>query len=91
VRNLNILIKLFPSNLIAKAFQFRQEEFFELDDPADRAGQAYQPIWYSGSSWHDHGVSGLGNDLGSSLSNALSTSSTAPGSSSGSGGGGGGF
>ena len=48
-------------------------------------------IWSSGSSWHDHGVSGLGNDLGSSLSNALSTSSTAPGSSSGSGGGGGGF
>ena len=37
VRNLNILIESFPSNLIARYFQFRQAEFFELVDPAERA------------------------------------------------------
>ncbi len=37
VRNLNILIESFPSNLIARHFQFRQAEFFELVDPAERA------------------------------------------------------
>lgn len=59
-----------------------------FDGILGKAGQVYQPAWYSGSSWHNHGVSGLGNDLGGSLSGALSTASTAPGSSSGSGGGG---
>lgn len=37
VRNLNILIESFPSNLIANYFKFRQAEFFELEDPGDRA------------------------------------------------------
>lgn len=37
VRNLNIMIESFPSNLVAQAFRFRQAEFFDLDDPADRA------------------------------------------------------
>ena len=37
VRNLNILIESFPSNLIARHFQFRQAEFFELVDSAERA------------------------------------------------------
>ncbi len=60
------------------------------------AGQApasgYHPSWYNGSSWSDHGISGLGDELGSGLSSAVATSSTAPGSSGGgsSGGGGGG-
>ena len=37
VRDLNILIESFPSNLIANAFKFIQAEFFELGDPGDRA------------------------------------------------------
>lgn len=37
VRDLNILIESFPSNLVAKAFNFMQAEFFELQDPADAA------------------------------------------------------
>lgn len=37
VRNLNILIEQFPSNIIAGMFKFRQAEFFEIEDAADRA------------------------------------------------------
>jgi len=37
VRNLNIAIEQFPSNLVARMFSFGQAEFFELEDPAERA------------------------------------------------------
>ena len=37
VRNLNTLIESFPSNIVATRFRFNQAEFFELDDPADKA------------------------------------------------------
>lgn len=37
VRNLNILIESFPSNLVAGTFGFLQAEFFEIDEEADRA------------------------------------------------------
>jgi len=33
VRDFNILIESFPSNIIASSFGFKQEEFFELDSP----------------------------------------------------------
>ena len=36
VRDLNILIESFPSNLIAGRFGFTQAEFFEIEAPADR-------------------------------------------------------
>lgn len=36
VRNLNIKIESFPSNLIANQFKFIQAEFFEIEDAADR-------------------------------------------------------
>ena len=36
VRNLNILVESFPSNLIAGLFGFARMEFFELDDVAAR-------------------------------------------------------
>ncbi|MDA1088704.1 MAG: LemA family protein [Proteobacteria bacterium] len=36
-RNLNILIESFPSNLVANSFKFQQAEFFELEDPSERA------------------------------------------------------
>jgi LemA protein len=36
VRNLNILIESFPSNLIANAFSFGLAEYFELDDETAR-------------------------------------------------------
>ncbi len=37
VRNLNIMVESFPSNLVAGRFGFQQAEFFELEDPGDRA------------------------------------------------------
>ena len=37
VRNLNILIESFPSNLVAGFFKFKQAEFFEIENQADRA------------------------------------------------------
>ena len=33
---LNNKIQMFPSNLIANSFNFKQEEFFELEDEAQR-------------------------------------------------------
>ena len=37
VRDLNIAVESFPSNIIAGMFQFRQAEFFEIEDAAERA------------------------------------------------------
>jgi len=37
VRNLNIAVESFPSNLIAGRFGFEKAEFFELESPAERA------------------------------------------------------
>jgi len=39
VRDLNTRIEVFPSNLIAGAFKFRKEEFFEIEDAGVRAPQ----------------------------------------------------
>lgn len=36
-RNLNILVDSFPSNMIASHFKFDKAQFFEIEDPADRA------------------------------------------------------
>ena len=37
VRNLNIAIESFPGNLVAGWFAFQPAEFFEIEEPADRA------------------------------------------------------
>lgn len=37
VRNLNIQVESFPSNLIANAFKFSKAQYFELENEADRA------------------------------------------------------
>ncbi len=37
VRDLNIMIESFPSNLVANRFGFVQAEFFEIEAPEDRA------------------------------------------------------
>ena len=37
VRNNNTLVQQFPSNLIANFFSFGTAEYFEIEDPADRA------------------------------------------------------
>jgi len=37
VRDYNQRVKQVPSNIIANMFGFKEEEFFELDDPAERA------------------------------------------------------
>ncbi|MDY6792331.1 MAG: LemA family protein [Thermodesulfobacteriota bacterium] len=36
VRNLNIMIEAFPSNLVAGQFGFAKADFFEIDEPGDR-------------------------------------------------------
>ena len=36
-RELNVKVESFPSNFIANAFNFIQADYFELDDPGDRA------------------------------------------------------
>ena len=36
VRNLNISIETFPSNLVAERFRFEKADFFEIEDAADR-------------------------------------------------------
>lgn len=42
VREFNIKIKTFPSNLVASMFKFKPAEFFELD--ADEAAKAEKPV-----------------------------------------------
>jgi glycyl-tRNA synthetase alpha subunit len=37
VRNLNVAVESFPSNLIASQFKFEKAEYFEIEDEADRA------------------------------------------------------
>ncbi|MEX0627052.1 MAG: LemA family protein, partial [Cucumibacter sp.] len=37
VRNLNITVQSFPSNLLAGSFGFKEAEYFELENEADRA------------------------------------------------------
>lgn len=37
VRDNNILVESFPSNLVARLFEFGKAEYFELENPADRA------------------------------------------------------
>ncbi|KKB76538.1 membrane protein [Devosia soli] len=36
VRNLNIQVESFPSNLVASAFKFEKAQYFELENEADR-------------------------------------------------------
>ena len=36
VRNLNIMIEAFPSNLVAGQFGYAKADFFEIEDPGDR-------------------------------------------------------
>ncbi len=37
VRNLNVAVESFPSSLIANNFRFEKMQYFELENPADRA------------------------------------------------------
>ncbi|MFT6659815.1 MAG: LemA protein [Maritalea sp.] len=37
VRNMNVMVESFPSNVIANQFQFFKAEYFELENEADRA------------------------------------------------------
>lgn len=36
VRDLNIKVEMFPSNIIAKMFGFKKKDFFEIEDPKER-------------------------------------------------------
>lgn len=37
VRNLNVAVQSFPSNIVANMFGFHEAEYFELENPQDRA------------------------------------------------------
>ena len=37
VRNLNTMVESFPSNLVANQFNFEKRDYFEIEDPGDRA------------------------------------------------------
>jgi LemA protein len=37
VRNLNTMVESFPSNLVASQFRFEKREYFEIEEPGDRA------------------------------------------------------
>jgi len=37
VRDLNVMVESFPSNLVAQSFQFRQADYFEIEEGRDRA------------------------------------------------------
>jgi LemA protein len=37
VRNLNIQVETFPGNLVAEKFKFTKAEFFEIEDPVEKA------------------------------------------------------
>jgi LemA protein len=37
VREMNILVDSFPSNLVASHYDFKKAVYFEIDDPADKA------------------------------------------------------
>jgi LemA protein len=37
VRNLNTMVESFPSNLVASQFKFEKRDYFEIEEPADRA------------------------------------------------------
>jgi LemA protein len=37
VRNMNVMVESFPSNIVANMFQFTKAEYFELENEADRA------------------------------------------------------
>ena len=50
--------------------------------------ERYQPAWYSGPAWNAASLAGFSSEVGTSLSQAISSASQAPGSSSGGGGGG---
>ena len=66
-------------------------QFDSLIGEASRSesrSRRYDPHWYSGSSWHDNGLAGLGSTLGGGFASSVSSASTSPGSSSGSSGGG---
>ena len=37
VRNLNTMVESFPSNLVANQFRFEKRQYFEIEEPGDRA------------------------------------------------------
>jgi uncharacterized membrane protein len=80
--------KYLPYALALGVEQAWSEQFSDVLAAAGSDGQAYAPLWYSGTGWSDSNISDFSSSLGGSLTGAIASSSTAPSSSSGSGGGG---
>ena len=80
--------KMLPYAIALGVEKAWSEKFAEVLAAASRDGTAYNPAWYSGSSWNNLGSTNFASAFGSSLAGAIASSSTAPGSSSGGGGGG---
>lgn len=81
-----------PYALALDVEQRWSQRFASVFADMEQRGESYQPLWYHGHHWHSDNLGSFTDNIGSSLSSAISSSSTAPGSSSGgfSGGGGGG-
>lgn len=81
-----------PYALALDVEQRWSQRFASVFANMEQRGESYQPLWYHGHHWHSDNLGSFTDNIGSSLSSAISSSSTAPGSSSGgfSGGGGGG-
>jgi uncharacterized membrane protein YgcG len=83
-----------PYALALDVEQQWSENFADVLERTDASGQpTYQPVWFSGETWHSTGFSTLGSSLSGAFASAIAASSVAPGTSSGfssSGGGGGG-
>ncbi|MDE3114193.1 MAG: DUF2207 domain-containing protein [Pseudomonadota bacterium] len=68
--------------------RFEAEAAAAAADPGRAGTYAYQPLWYSGSSFSRLGTAGFVSAIGASVAGAAAAASAAPGSSSGSSGGG---
>jgi len=80
--------KYLPYALALDVDQKWSEQFADVLARAGETGVPYSPTWYSGTSWHDLGATGLASQLAGSFASSISSSSTSSGSSSGSSGGG---
>ncbi len=67
VRAINTRVEAFPSNIVAGAFHFTQEEYFEVDDPAVRAAVSV-----------DFGELGSHGGVGSTAPSALAPPASPP-------------
>ncbi len=80
--------KFLPYALALGVEQRWAEQFTAVFEKMEKQGQAYSPLWYTGTHFAAASVGSFTSNFSSTFSSAISSSSTPPGSSSGGGGGG---